>query len=101
MYTVRKCQTVCRQLDEKAGTFAPEFWFWPLEAPAEDDEDEQPQELPDAGTMLQALLHYLRSTHHYCTWCGVKYSDIEDLSGHCPGIQEADHEEAEGGDFDD
>lgn len=34
---------------------------------------------------LLALVDYLRNNHHYCWYCGIKYSDQSDLEQHCPG----------------
>lgn len=39
---VRKCQKVCRQMDEKDSLQPPEVWYWPLERKLlEQDEQEQ------------------------------------------------------------
>jgi len=45
----------------------------------------------EISARLLELLIYLRSTHHYCAYCGAIYDDEEQLEKMCPGIYEADH----------
>lgn len=59
-------------------------WFWPDYAneleddkretgdTADDNEEEVDDEISN-GEKLKAVTSYLRSTHFYCVWCGVKY----------------------------
>ncbi|KZO93249.1 hypothetical protein CALVIDRAFT_486210 [Calocera viscosa TUFC12733] len=46
----------------------------------------------DPMARLEQLLAYMRETHHYCFWCGTKYSDAEELDEECPGPSEDDHD---------
>jgi len=39
--TVRKCQNVCRQMDEKCGIVPPETWYWPPKPPQDDQEEDE------------------------------------------------------------
>lgn len=40
---------------------------------------------------LEMLSTYLRTTYCYCHWCGVHYTDIDDLESNCPGSTKDDH----------
>ncbi|KAL6750136.1 hypothetical protein V8C86DRAFT_2820175 [Haematococcus lacustris] len=40
---------------------------------------------------LQLLLHYLRSRHQYCLYCGCSYDDAAQMEAQCPGPLEDDH----------
>jgi len=40
---------------------------------------------------LKQLLVYLRTTHHYCFYCGAIYDDEVQLEKMCPGLLEEDH----------
>lgn len=103
--TVRKCQNVCRQMDEKCGIVPREIWYWPPQKPQEnlesdEDEDEQEEEQPDPeNVILPELDAYLRYQHSYCVWCGVKYMHREDLITHCPGDTQQAHDQDDAGDF--
>lgn len=52
---------------------------------------------PDDGTeqniliQLDELLEYARSHFFYCTYCGVKYANAQELSAECPGKPWEDH----------
>ena len=39
--TVRKCQTVCRQMDVKCGIVPREIWYWPPQKPKENLESDE------------------------------------------------------------
>lgn len=54
----------------------------------EDDEDDDDFELSDK---LSMVTKYLRTNYLYCHWCGVQYTDSEDMSGNCPGDAKDDH----------
>ncbi|CAX43959.1 conserved hypothetical protein [Candida dubliniensis CD36] len=43
------------------------------------------QEVENIEQTLSDLLNYLRVTHNYCWYCGVKYIDQNDLLVNCPG----------------
>ena len=40
MCTVRKCQVVCRQMDDRLGILPPEPWFWPKPPNLSEEDDE-------------------------------------------------------------
>ncbi|RCK67570.1 hypothetical protein Cantr_02801 [Candida viswanathii] len=42
-------------------------------------------EIEDLEETSSKLLDYLRDSHNYCWYCGVHYSDKDDLEEHCPG----------------
>ncbi|RCK55371.1 hypothetical protein Cantr_04281 [Candida viswanathii] len=42
-------------------------------------------EIEDREESSSRLLDYLRGSHNYCWYCGVHYSDKDDLEEHCPG----------------
>lgn len=111
-----RSQKACRQLD-MAKEFKPvEKWFWPAtiqaepvenneptnlqkiieneeqQQPEENEEDEEEIEFPPEE-MLIMLTDYLRTEHLYCTWCGITFTDLEDLSKSCPGKTRDDHED--------
>ncbi|KAF6204814.1 hypothetical protein GE061_018976 [Apolygus lucorum] len=89
-----KSQRVCHTMDQDWGIEEPEEkWFWPefaREPDEEEDEDESEEEDVDEELMLtpkeklELLTMYLRRTHYYCIWCGVKYQDDDDIRD-CPG----------------
>ena len=45
-----------------------------------------------AQDRLRLVLSYLRSKHHYCFWCGIKYEDEAEMEAQCPGTEEDDHD---------
>lgn len=45
-----------------------------------------------AQDRLVLVLSYLRKTHFYCFWCGVKYENEEEMESQCPGPDEDVHE---------
>ena len=47
--------------------------------------------LDDAERLLQLLL-YLRTTYHYCLFCGCGFSSHEELEACCPGVLEGAHD---------
>ncbi|XP_076442849.1 G patch domain-containing protein 11-like [Babylonia areolata] len=107
-------QTACHHLDTESGYTRPvERFHWPdnwwsleekpeggeeeeegeehlQEEEGEEDEDEG-QSLTDEEK-LQALTFYLRTTYHYCIWCGTKYNDSEDMEANCPGDSAEAHD---------
>lgn len=42
---------------------------------------------------LQMITEYLRSQYLYCLWCGITFSDLEDMNTSCPGLTREDHDE--------
>ena len=110
-----KSQKACRQLDlAKEFTLPIEPWFWPkniqestivdeeeegvkireiIEAEeADDDEEEEEIEIP-SEEMLRILTEYLRTEYLFCVWCGITFSDIEDLNSNCPGNTRESHDD--------
>jgi len=45
-----------------------------------------------APQRLEQVLDYLRSTYHYCFWCGTQFDSVEELEADCPGVTEEDHD---------
>ena len=41
---------------------------------------------------LNIITEYLRSQYLYCLWCGITFSDNQDMSSNCPGSTRDDHE---------
>ena len=41
---------------------------------------------------LERVLQYLRSTYHYCFWCGAEYKSLDELLEQCPGPDEESHD---------
>ena len=60
----------------------------PVIVPKEDDNSEF---LPEEE--LNIITEYLRSQYLYCLWCGITFSDTEDMSTNCPGSTRYDHDE--------
>lgn len=58
------------------------------EVDEEEEEEEDEFEVTDKITMIT---NYLRTNYCYCHWCGVRYTDAEDLSSNCPGETKDDH----------
>lgn len=54
----------------------------------EDDDEDDEFEVIDKITMIT---NYLRTNYCYCHWCGVRYTDTEDLASNCPGETKDDH----------
>ena len=69
----------------------------PEAADAEEDQPamvvEQQQQEFEPEEMLSILTGYLRSEHLYCLWCGITFSDVEDLNSNCPGPTRDDHDD--------
>lgn len=42
--------------------------------------------------MLPILTRYLRFEHLYCLWCGITFTNDEDLQQNCPGPTRDDHD---------
>eukprot|EP00916_Digyalum_oweni_P019477 GHVL01032394.1.p1 GENE.GHVL01032394.1~~GHVL01032394.1.p1 ORF type:complete len:275 (+),score=57.84 GHVL01032394.1:87-911(+) len=98
-------QKACYQLDSESGHTAPvEAFHWPpnwktlTEGRREEEEDEEDaaeqdleEEEEDEGETLsdeeklEMVTQYLRTTYHFCIWCGTKYDDSDDLQSNCPG----------------
>lgn len=57
----------------------------PADTPDDEDDEYEPSE------KLEMLSTYLRTTYCYCHWCGVHYTDIDDLETNCPGSTKDDH----------
>ena len=34
---------------------------------------------------LGRMIEYLRTTYHYCIYCGCTYNDDDDMNANCPG----------------
>jgi hypothetical protein len=47
--------------------------------------------IDDKEEKLATILHYLRSEHLYCYFCGTQYDSIEDVVSNCPGPLEDQH----------
>ncbi|TFK76086.1 RNA-binding domain-containing protein [Pluteus cervinus] len=45
-----------------------------------------------AQDRLTIVLSYLRDTHSYCFWCGIEYTDPQDMEAQCPGPDEDAHD---------
>ena len=113
-----RSQKACRQLDlAKEFTEPVEAWFWPKniqEAPESiepdeeevkireivEDENEEEEENEDVDEieippeeMLRIVTEYLRTEYLFCIWCGITFSDIEDLQNACPGKTREDHDD--------
>lgn len=95
----RKCQKVCKSLDDTNGNEEPLYdWFWPTQPkePTEDDkedvdeEQETEEEEYTPFEKFEIIKKYLRDEYFYCFWCGAKYEDQKDLAS-CPGMEEDDH----------
>ncbi|XP_077287540.1 G patch domain-containing protein 11 isoform X2 [Arctopsyche grandis] len=86
-------QRVCQGLDRDNGITSPdELWFWPIESKDDDDPDiSEPEIIFEPDEQLRLLTSYLRKCYHYCTWCGTKFEDGDDLSNNCPGSSRDDH----------
>ena len=105
----RRCQLSCRTLDEQANIETPELcWFWPAEpiqetnVDKEDDDKPKTTETPEEAAedteeeysnaeKLEMLTSYLRTSYHFCFWCGVNYQSLQDLEENCPGLTKDDH----------
>lgn len=101
-----RCQRACQRLDLEMQFEEPTVeWFWPekTKVPAEVEEDddcddrkpdgdEQSEEVQyEPHEKLELVNDYLRSTHCFCNWCGVKYESFEDMTTNCPGTTRNDH----------
>lgn len=42
---------------------------------------------------LEMISEYLRSEYFYCLWCGITFSDFDDMFASCPGPTRADHDD--------
>jgi hypothetical protein len=64
----------------------------PVSAPSDQPVSADPPDF-EPDEMLSILTGYLRTEHLYCVWCGITFSDAEDLNGHCPGKGRDDHDD--------
>jgi hypothetical protein len=46
----------------------------------------------DPAAAVARLIAYVRSRHHYCFWCAIKFDGADDMQRNCPGPAEADHD---------
>lgn len=75
---------------------------------SEDDDEDRFREIPPAHVKaeqqldeeefspeekLGILTGYLRSQYHYCLWCGISYSDSDEIRLGCPGDTREDHDD--------
>ena len=97
-----KAQKSCRDLDTSKDFLDPaESWFWPpvekpkLEAEEEEEveEEEAEADLFTSSEKLSLLITYLRVSHTYCLYCGIKYESEQDMSDNCPGPAREDHDD--------
>ena len=42
---------------------------------------------------LQMITEYLRAQYRYCLWCGITFSDSDDMKNTCPGSTRDDQDE--------
>ena len=57
-------------------------------------EEDRPVESDfDSEEMLSIITGYLRTEHIYCVWCGIAFSDLDDLNTNCPGNSRDDHDD--------
>lgn len=98
MSDLLKSEKACYKLDTEGGIKLPaEPWFWPRHClPNEEDADsDEEDDAEDAeygpAEKLEMLTLYLRQSHLYCIWCGVKYDDEKDFSSSCPGSTREEH----------
>ncbi|CAF0761723.1 unnamed protein product [Didymodactylos carnosus] len=89
---INKCQTICERLDKEIGLTENILWKKQLdeiivdnEVADDGDESEEQFDLLDLECQLERLTSYLREKHFYCLWCGVMFSDEEELEQLCPG----------------
>lgn len=100
-----RCQRACQRLDTEMRFEEPTIeWFWPdkpkqgneSEGEEKKEEEEETEEAEvevqyEPHEKLELVNDYLRTTHLYCHWCGVKYESFEDMTTHCPGTTRDDH----------
>ncbi|KAL3908401.1 MAG: hypothetical protein SGPRY_009815 [Prymnesium sp.] len=113
---LRKACNVCEELDERAGITENELidgWAGvdgeSASSPPPCLSLEESTAAASAAVDPQRLLHvlsYLRSTHLYCLFCGIRFRSDEDMESGCPGMTEEAHEDGdvgkgEDGDWDD
>jgi len=56
------------------------------------EELKKPELELEPSEMLPILTQYLRCEHHYCLWCGITFTNIDDLEQNCPGPTRDDHD---------
>lgn len=103
-----QARQVCETLDRRKGLESSEMWPQQLPAPGTEsprgdergnidtDADEEVQQEASwedwpVQAKLAMVLDHLRQNYHYCIFCGCQYSDAEDMSTNCPGLQDEDH----------
>ena len=75
-----------------------EPWFWPPKEKTEEElEQEEEEEEEDDGLenheRLPMVVRYLREAYFFCTWCGTKFKDVQDMEANCPGDTRDAHDE--------
>ena len=80
------------QPDEEVGADQPVNADYEEDNPVPIEVDREPTEF-EPEEMLTMLTGYLRSEHLYCLWCGITFSDGEDLTSNCPGSTREDHDD--------
>ncbi|CAG2117105.1 unnamed protein product [Medioppia subpectinata] len=117
---LRTAQKVCRNLDVESGVDVSDFlaqterpkWFWPpidRQTAADDGDGVATEELKPTEEVVEAddddneeegcvehrfktINEYLRRKYFYCIWCGIQFTDSEDMDGNCSGDTRDDHQ---------
>lgn len=70
---------VCEDFDKESGILSSSFW------------PETEEMLAIGEQSLGEVVRYLRTSHLYCIYCGVKFTDSEDIVKNCPGSSYEEH----------
>jgi hypothetical protein len=70
---------LCEDLDREIGRT--ESTLWPLTE----------EKYVEGEKTLEGLIGHLRCEHLYCFYCGVRFTDFDDMAESCPGPAHEDH----------
>jgi hypothetical protein len=94
---VKKMRQEIINLDEKNGIESNPYWPV-IKSKSHDIDGKNYVELEgfevlDVFDQMVLCNNYLRDVYFYCSFCGLKFKDSEDLNGNCPGDEHEDHDD--------
>jgi hypothetical protein len=82
---LKKARTACEDLDIQKGWIDGKM-YWLSEVARRQELFGDPSTKDDDDfALLHEINSYIRNRHFYCIWCGGQFSDMNDMSQHCPG----------------
>ena len=86
---------ICKNLDVQSGVnLNNPIWYRPNDE-GDDLNEFETFSYTECTDKLSEILSYLRETHLFCFWCGIKYTDESSMSKECPGNDKDLHDSLE------